>query len=244
VEDGQLRLGFRYVKEVGEVAIASLEAGRAKAPFASLRDFYRKTNLSREVIENLILAGAMDCFSQPKRQLLWELGLLERNGHDNLMLEYPDYQVPLPGMTELEELSAEYKVQGLSARLHPMEVIRKNISRDGVMRSSEILSLFSGTKVRTAGYVVCRQAPVTAKGHVFLTLEDEEGLLNIVLQPGVYHKYRYLVRTEPLLVIEGVVQKREGTLNIVAKHVASLGQERERQQAMYPTPAPKARDFC
>jgi error-prone DNA polymerase len=244
VEEGKLRLGFCYVKEMGEAAIANLEKARTEASFVSLRDFYRRTGLSREAMENLVLAGAMDCFGQPKRQLLWELGILERTGRDHLMLEYPEYQVPLPGMTELEELSAEYKVQGLSARLHPMEVVRKNISRDGVMRSSEILSLFPGTRVRTAGYVVCRQAPITAKGHVFLTLEDEEGLLNIVLKPAVYHKYRYLVRTEPLLVIEGVLQKREGIANIVADHLASLRQEYERQQALCPPPAPKARSFC
>jgi len=113
-----------------------------------------------------------------------------------------------------------------------------------VMRSSEIMPLFTGTKVRTAGYVVCRQAPATAKGHVFLTLEDEEGLLNIVLKPHVYQKYRYLVRTEPLIVVEGILQKREGIINIVAKRLASLKQERERQQALYPPPAPKARNFC
>jgi error-prone DNA polymerase len=244
VEEDKIRLGFRYVKEMGEAAIGNVEEARAKATFGSLRDFYRRTSLSREATENLILAGAMDCFGKQKRQLLWELGILERTGRDHMMLEYPNHQVPLPGMTELEELSAEYKVQGLSARLHPMEVIRKNISRDGVMKSSEILSLFSGTRVRTAGYVVCRQAPMTAKGHVFLTLEDEGGLLNIVLKPGVYQKYRYLVRTEPLLVIEGVLQKREGIANIVADHLASLRQERERQQALCPPPAPKARSFC
>lgn len=97
---------------------------------------------------------------------------------------------------------------------------------------------------RTAGYVVCRQAPGTAKGHVFLTLEDEEGLLNIVLKPHIYQKHRYLVRTEPLLVVEGVFQKREGMANIVAERIAPLRQERERQQALYPPPAPKARSFC
>lgn len=195
-------------------------------------------------MENLILAGAMDSFRKPKRQLLWELGILEQNARDGFMLDYPEYQVPLPSMTELEELSAEYKVQGLSARLHPMQVIRKDISRDGVMKSSEIMSLFPGTRVRTAGYVVCRQAPRTAKGHVFLTIEDEEGLLNIVLKPHVYEKYRYVARTERLLVVEGVLQKREGTINIIAEYLASLRQERERQQAMYPPPAPRARSFC
>jgi len=244
VEEGKIRLGFRYVKEMGETAVANLEAARAKAPFSSLKDFYHRTGLSREAIENLILAAAMDCFGKPKRQLLWELGILEQHGCHGLMLDYPEYQVPLPSMTELEELSTEYKVQGLSARLHPMQVMRKNISRDGIMRSSEILSLFPGTKVRTAGYVVCRQAPRTAKGHVFLTIEDEEGLLNIVLEPHVYEKYRYIVRVEPLLVVEGILQKREGITNIVAEHLACLRQERERQQAMYPTPIPKARSFC
>jgi len=244
IEEGKIRLGFRYVKEVGEKAIASLEEARTGALFSSLRDFYRRTRLNREAIENLILAGAMDSFGKPKRQLLWELGILEQNGRDGLMLDYPEYQVPLPAMTELEELSAEYNVQGLSARLHPMQVIRKSISRDGIMKSSEIMSLFTGTKVRTAGYVVCRQAPRTAKGHVFLTLEDEEGLLNIVLKPHVYQKYRYLVRTKPLLVVEGVLRKREGIINIIAEHLASLGEEHERQQAMYPPPAPKVRNFC
>ncbi len=244
VENGKLRLGFRYVKEMGEASIAELEKVRAETAFALLADFYRRTNLSREVIQNLILAGAMDCFGKPKRQLLWELGILENTGREGLMLSYPDYQVPLPGMTEMEELSAEYKVQGLSARLHPMQVIRKEISRDGVMRSSEIMSLFPGTRIRTAGYVVCRQAPMTAKGHVFLTLEDEEGLTNIILKPHVYQKYRYLVRTAPLMVVEGVLQKRDGIVNIVAERLATLKQERERQQALYPPSAPEAKNFC
>jgi len=244
VENGKLRLGFRYVKEMGEVSITELEKIRDETLFASLADFYRRTNLSREAIENLILAGAMDCFGKPKRQLLWELGILENTGRKGLMLGYPHYQVPLPSMTEMEELSAEYRVQGLSARFHPMQVMRKEISRDGVMRSSEIMSLFPGTRIRTAGYVVCRQAPMTAKGHVFLTLEDEEGLTNIVLKPHVYQKYRYLVRTEPLMVVEGVLQKRDGIVNIVADRLATLKQERERQQALYPPPAPQARNFC
>jgi len=244
VEDGKLRLGFRYVKEMGKAAIAGIEKARAEAPFTSLADFYRRARLSREAAENLILAGAMDSFGRPKRQLLWELGILERTGREGLMLGYPEYRVPLPEMTEMEKLSAEYRVQGLSARLHPMEVIRKEISRDGVMRSSEVLALFPNTRVRTAGYVVCRQAPATAKGHVFLTLEDEDGLLNIVLKPHVYQKYRYLVRTEPLIVVEGVLQKRDGVINIVAERLASLEQERERQQAFYPPPAPKAKSFC
>jgi len=242
VEDGKLRLGFRYVKEMGEAAVARLKRTRSQAPFTSLRDFYLRSELSREAIENLILAGAMDCFGKPKRELLWELGILERQGRHSMMLDLPEeYQVPLPGMTELEEVAAEYKVQGLSARLHPMQVIRNSISRDGVMKSSEVVSLFPGTRVRAAGYVICRQAPRTAKGHVFLTLEDEDGLLNVVLKPAVYQKYRYVARVEPLIVVEGVLQKKEGIANVVAERLIPLKKERERQAAMYP---PRARSFA
>ncbi|MFH1087046.1 MAG: error-prone DNA polymerase, partial [Chloroflexota bacterium] len=234
VEGNNVRLGFRYVSEMGEAATASLEEARAAGPFSSLKDFCRRTGLSREAVENLVLAGAMDCFGKPKRRLLWELGTLEHTPGDRLPLDYPEYDVPLPDMTDLEELSAEYKTQGLSATRHPMQVIRKDISGDGLLRSSQVLALSSGTRVRTAGYVVCRQAPRTAKGYVFLTIEDEDGLLNIVLKPPVYQQHRYLVRTEPLLVIEGVLQTREGIVNILAEHVASLRQERERQSALYP----------
>jgi error-prone DNA polymerase len=241
IEDSSLRLGFRYVKEMGEAAVARLKRARSQAPFTSLRDFYLRSGLSREAIENLVLAGAMDCFGKPKRELLWELGILERLGRHSMMLDLPEeYQVPLPGMTELEEVAAEYKVQGLSARLHPMQVIRNSISRDGVMKSSEVVSLFPGTRVRAAGYVVCRQAPRTAKGHVFLTLEDEDGLLNVVLKPAVYQKYRYVARVEPLIAVEGVLQKKEGIANVVAERLIPLKKERERQAAMYP---PKARSF-
>jgi DNA polymerase III alpha subunit len=96
VEDGRLRLGFRYVKEVGQAAIAEIEKTRAESPFASLADFYQRTNLSREAIENLILAGAMDGFGRPKRQLLWELGILEHSGRGGLMLGYPNIRCPCP----------------------------------------------------------------------------------------------------------------------------------------------------
>ena len=124
-----------------------------------------------------------------------------------------------------------------------MKVLRPGISRDGVLRSSEVMSLFADTRVRTAGYVVCRQAPRTAKGHVFLTLEDEEGLVNVILRPRVYQKYRYVARREPLIVVEGMLQKKDGIVNIVAERLSPLRQERERQQTLYP-PVPKARNFA
>jgi len=243
VEEGGVRLGFRYVKGVGEKAWQRIEEEREKGPFESLKDFYRRTRLEREAIENFILVGAMDCFGIPKRQLLWQLGLILKEGSDRLPLDFADQVVELPQMTPMEEVAIDYRVQGLSCRYHPMQLLRESISRDGVLKSSEIACLFDNTRVKIAGCVVSRQAPSTAKGHVFLTLEDEEGLVNIVLKPRVYEKYRYISRREPLIVVEGTLQKKDGIINIVAERLLPLRQERERQDTIYPALQPRARNF-
>ncbi|HLE02564.1 MAG TPA: OB-fold nucleic acid binding domain-containing protein, partial [Dehalococcoidia bacterium] len=244
VEEGKVRLGFRYVKEMGEAAVTKLEETRKEGPFRSLQNLYQRAELSREATENLILVGALDSFGLPKRRLLWQLGLLEQQGREGLPLALPEYQIALPAFTPMEEVAVDYKVQGLSARCHPMQVLREGICRDGILKSSEIATLFSDSRVRFAGYVVCRQAPGTAKGHVFLTLEDEQGLVNVVLKPHVYEKYRYVARMEPLLVVEGILQKKDGTVNIIAQRLIPLRQESARQGVLYPLPAPKARNFA
>jgi error-prone DNA polymerase len=147
-------------------------------------------------------------------------------------------------MSLTEEIAADYMVQGMSASHHPMEVFRPGISRDGVLRSSEIASLPSDTRVRVAGCVVCRQRPITAKGVVFITIEDEQGLVNVILRPQTYVKYRRIARMEPIIVVEGMLQKRDGIINIVAEHLLPLKDEQERQLSTYQASAPKARNFA
>ena len=242
VENGEIRLGFRYVKEVGEAISARIVAERQRGTFRSLEDFYLRARPSREAVENLILAGAFDAFGQPKRQLLWDLGLImkQKPGSFPFALEKP--KVSLPEMSLLEETAAEYKVQGLSSKYHPMQVFRQQISRDGLLKGSEIASLFHGTSIRTAGYVVARQRPVTAKGVVFLTLEDETGLINIIVRPQVYRKYRRVIKLEPLVVVEGKLQKRDGIANIVAERLMSLRQERQRQNSLTSALSPEPSD--
>ncbi|MBI4188837.1 MAG: DNA polymerase III subunit alpha [Chloroflexi bacterium] len=239
IESGKLRLGFRYVKELGEAAITLMEQTRDKGPFASITDFYKRSKLSSEVIQNLIMVGALDELGKDRRELLWELGLLEKRGREEFLFECPGYQVPLSGMTDWEKVAAEYDIQGLSARVHPMQLLRGNLLTEGLLSSSEALSRPNASTVRIAGYVVCRQAPATAKGHVFLTLEDEKGLLNIVIRPDVYRKYRYTVRTEPLLMIEGELQRRDGISNILATDISPLKHEKDKAEV-----APAARNFC
>ena len=221
VEGGNVRLGFRYVKSVGETAIVDLEQQQANKPFSSLEDVYLRTGLSRDALQNLVMAGAMDGFGKSRRQLLWDLGLLEQRGREGLPMVYACTEVALPAMTRVEEISAEYDMQGLSTGSHPMELFRERVPA-GVLKTAEAASLPAGSNVTVAGYVVCHQMPATSKGHVFLTIEDEEGLMNIVIRPDVYEKYRYVERTEPLMLIRGQVQKRDGVINIIASHLEPL----------------------
>ena len=233
VEDGKIRLGFMYIKEAGKKAVSQIMAERQKGAYLSLEDFYFRTTLERKLTENLILAGAFDSFGYPKRQLLWQLGSLQKRHPGELPLEFRDVKVSLPEFTELEEMKADYEVQGFPLKYHPMQLLRKEISRDGLLKSSEIAQLFPDTQVKMAGYVITRQRPATAKGFAFMTLEDEEGTVNVVVKPRIYERYRQVFRLEPLIVVEGAIQERDGNLNIVANRLTPLRNERERQHVMY-----------
>jgi DNA polymerase III alpha subunit len=225
----RIRLGLMYIKEMGEKAMSQIVAERERGSYHSLEDFYLRTGLERKPMENLILAGAFDSFGHPKRQLLWQLGLLEKKSPGELPLEFCDVRVPLPDFTEIEEMKADYEVQGLSTKYHPMQVLRKDISGDGLRKSSELARLPSDSQVHIAGYVIIRQKPPTAKGFAFMTLEDEDGMVNVVVSPLVYQKYRQVFRLEPLVVVEGATQRRDGQLNIIAERLAPLRHEIQRQ---------------
>jgi error-prone DNA polymerase len=234
IEGGKVRLGFAYIRGMGEKAISQIVIERERMSYLSLEDFYFRTRLERKVVENLILAGAFDSFGLAKRQLLWQIGLLEKKHPGELPLQFGDNRVSLPDLTEVEQMKADYEMQGLSAKYHPMQVLRREISRDGLLKSSEVAQLFPNTRVRIAGYVITRQRPATAKGFAFMTLEDEEGTMNVVVKPSVYERYRQVFKLEPLIVVEGIIQERDGSFNIVADILVPLRNERKRQHAMYP----------
>jgi len=233
VESSKIRLGFMYIKEAGEKAISQVMAERKTAPYLSLEDFYFRTKLERKLAENLILAGAFDSFGCHKRQLLWQLGLLEKKHPGELPLEFRDVKVSLPEIAELEEMKADYEAQGFPLKYHPMQLLRKEISKDGLLKSSEIAQLFPDTQVRMAGYVITRQRPATAKGFAFMTLEDEDGTVNVVVRPRVYQRYRQVFKLELLVVVEGIIQKRDDSLNIIAETLLPIRNERGRQHVMY-----------
>ena len=229
IEGDRIRLGFRYIKEIGEKAMNQTMTERQSAPYVSFDDFYFRVRLARTPMENLILAGAFDSFGCQKRQLLWRLGHLEKNSPRELPLEFGDARVSLPDFTDLEEMQADYEVQGLSTRYHPMHALRKSISGDGLLKSSEAARLPSNARVRVAGYVITRQRPPTAKGFAFLTLEDEEGMMNVIIKPDVYHRYRQIFKLEPLILVQGTIQRQHDILNIIADRLIRPRDEWENQ---------------
>jgi error-prone DNA polymerase len=133
-----------------------------------------------------------------------------------------DEPAPLDEMSGREELLASYGVQGFSVSSHLLDLYRDRLRRSGAIMSSQLARSPSGATVKVGGYNICLQMPPTAKGFAFVTLEDEEGLMNVVLKPDVYRTYRMLVRLEPLLFVEGILEKKDGVVNVIVKKLAPL----------------------
>jgi error-prone DNA polymerase len=143
--------------------------------------------------------------------------------------------VQLPDMTAWERMVADYGLLGLSPSYHPLALLRRDLPTD-VLSAEQVRLSNDGARVRTAGLVVCRQRPGTAKGFVFLLLEDETGLVNVVVRPDLYDTQRSTIRGESYLCIEGTVQLRSGTLNLLAVKATPLNQLTAESTALPRTP--------
>ena len=223
VEHGGIRLGLEYVNGLGEEGSARITEARGERPFADLADFCRRTRLPRRLVEELILAGGMDGWGRERRPLLWELGKL-RYREEELDLPLPDEGVALPPLSRAEALGAEYGILGLSTGEHVMALYRPWLRERGMLSSAELGACPVGRRARVAGLVVVHQAPPTAKGHQFLTLEDEWGLINVIVRPDVVERYARELRGGPILWAEGVVQRRDGVTNLVAERAGAVNE--------------------
>ncbi|MCL4534934.1 MAG: DNA polymerase III subunit alpha [Bacteroidetes bacterium] len=231
-----IRLGFTYVHGLGEAAMERLEEQRKLGPYHSLADFLRRTRLSREAVENLIVVGAMDCFGRPRREMLWEAGVEGRGDGGRTQNSEPRTQNPspithyssppvLPTLTPYEETAAEYSLLGMSPERHAVELFRDHLEENRAVPCDRLADLPSNLVVRVGGLVVCEQAPPTAKGHVFLTLEDETGLANVILRPMVYQHFRKVLQADQMVVVEGVINRQDGITNLMGRKILSLHQE-------------------
>ncbi|MDI6858336.1 MAG: error-prone DNA polymerase [Dehalococcoidia bacterium] len=223
VEDGPegdaVRIGIGYVRGIGGKAAQAVEEERRRnGPYGSVWELMNRTRLPRAAVEDLASVGAFETLAANRRQPMWEAGLVVRPREGRqLPLSLPIEQdtVELSDMTAWERMAAEYVNLGLSPTHHPLAFIRRAL-HEGVVSSKHLDSLSDGSMVELAGLVVCRQHPMTAKGFVFLLLEDEFGLSNVIVKPQLYNECRDIIKTEPLLLVRGRLQRKEGITNILA----------------------------
>ncbi len=240
-----VRLGLHLVKGVGEQHEALLDRERDRGPYTSLADVVERTGLPEETIERLIRTGGLDSLGRPRRELLWQLREVAGSARGRVEgksvraagraqgkrsaaagrpmdLRLPATDAPdLPALTEPERLGDAYGVIGLDARHQVISLFRPALDRLGAVPNGALADRRPGP-VRLAGLVVTRQHPMTAKGTVFLALEDETGMVNVTLWPDTWARLRGVVRRHALLLVDGDLQRESSVVNVIAREVRSL----------------------
>jgi error-prone DNA polymerase len=224
LEDGELRLGYNYVRHIGAAGLARLPSALAGGPFSSVVDFWARTGLDVRAMADLARVGAFDCFGPSRQQVLWDLPLLQEEAQallgQRILLREPDAAADLPEPDERDMAQAEQEVLGVSSGAHPFRFVRPLLP-SSILAAQALRFVPAGRMVWVAGFAVCRQRPSTAKGFVFLTLEDETGMSNVIVRPPLYERERGLVR-RPLVVVEGVMQREGRALNLIARRFVAV----------------------
>jgi error-prone DNA polymerase len=234
LEEGEVRLGLAYVRGLRAAAASRIEEEREAAPFASLQDFVDRTGLKRDEQRMLAEVGALNGFGLTRRSALWQVEKAGRPRGPLFRDEEPEEDAsPVPEMGFTERLTSDLAGTGLSVGRHPVSLFRPELFERGVRRASELPGLADGDFVRVAGAVICRQRPGTAKGFLFLTLEDETGLVNVIVRPDLFLRERATLVGAAFLEIGGVLQAKDG-LSVRAVAI---------REALAGAPATPAREF-
>ena len=215
-----LRMGIGSVRAVGTDLAEAIAAGR---PYDSIEDLQRRVDPGRPAMEALATAGAFACFDAERREALWTAGALAATGPDRLGgVVTGTVPPPLPAMDEVTEARADLWATGVSPDGHPTRFVRDQLAADGVVTALDLRTVADGARVLVAGVVTHRQRPHTAGGVTFVNLEDETGLVNVIVSPGCWVRYRDVVTTSAL-VVRGRVEAVEGVVNVVAERIEPLG---------------------
>ena len=213
-----VRLGYRNIKGIGGANWKRLDAEIEKGAYASLWDFWRRTHLAREAIENLIQVGAFTFTGLHERELIWQLGTFYQplGSREPLQLSFAADAVPLREMTAEERVVADLILTGIAVRGRSMDLIADQL-HEGIAPSHLVQEMAAGTPVTVAGLVAVRQAPQTAKGFVFHTLEDYSGHVNVITRPNLVARYRSLIESAPALIVHGHIERQERAVNVIAE---------------------------
>ncbi|MDQ2979496.1 MAG: error-prone DNA polymerase [Acidobacteriota bacterium] len=213
-EAGGVRIGLRYVQGLREATGKRIESEQARAPFAGVEELAARCGLRPDELERLAHAGALAGFGRTRRAALWQVAKVARPAGP-LFEELPaDDPSPLPEMSPEEETAADYAATQMTTGPHLVEHWRERLRAQGILSAGQLAALPDGTRVKTAGAVIVRQRPGTAKGFVFLTLEDETGMCQAIVRPDLFRANRSVIVGSGTLIVEGRLQKEDGTLSV------------------------------
>src|SRR5437667_4228855 len=239
IDDNTFRLGFcvvngfrqEHAEELVRLRLATASPSGG-GQFDSLDDFKRRVSLSKEELRTLAELGALNCFTDHRRAAMWKV---EETIHDDLVrgasrtgvgLAVEDANLaasPLLPMTMPERVRADYETMNLTAGPHPMKLLRERLPH--IWRAIDLSKAKQGATVQIAGNVICRQRPGTAKGFVFVSLEDETGVSNAIVDPDLFERFRLLITEEDFLVIEGEVQNSDNVVLIKTRNIRPLAHD-------------------
>jgi error-prone DNA polymerase len=214
-----MRMGLRYVRGLRErVGRAIVEAREARA-FGSTHDLARRARLDRDELETLAAIGALAPLGGTRRTNLWTVAAPHPGP---LFTDPPREPGPLSEMTDVERLAADYAGTSVTLGRHPMALRRAALRARGVLSARELSAVQDGAKVQVAGSVIVRQRPGTAKGFVFLSLEDETGIANVIVTPPIFARHRLALVSEPYLLVDGIAQRQDGVISVRARRAQGL----------------------
>ncbi|ANP44874.1 error-prone DNA polymerase [Candidatus Viadribacter manganicus] len=247
-----MRLGYRQAQGLKEAEMRQLVANRGVG-YDSVRDVWLRSGLPPSTIERLADLDGFRSLGLDRRDALWAArGLNRVGGQEDLPLfecgadrtREPDFD--LPSMALGEHIVEDYRTIGLSLKAHPAAMLRDELAARRVIKSEDLTQIRNGDRVRVAGLVLVRQRPGTASGVIFMTLEDETGIANIVVWPKLFEQYRREVLGGRLVAIDGPVQSESGVIHVIAERVhdytpllAKLSASGERLDASGPTDEPR-----
>lgn len=218
-----LRLGFRLVHGVGEEEATKIMQGRKDGPYRSMDDVARRAQIKKGTLSKLSAADAFQSLELNRRQALWNALVPREEGplfHD----PDEDDAAPLPLLKESEEVVADYRTVGLTLRKHPVSFMRPSLERLRVFASAELPSLNNDTFVKVAGLVLIRQQPGTAKGIRFITLEDETGIVNLIVRQEIWNRYRRMAVRASSLLATGRLQIHGIIIHVLVSKLEDLSQ--------------------
>jgi error-prone DNA polymerase len=223
-----LRMGLRYVRGLREEAAQALVRERLTIPFTSVHDLTRRVpELRKDELTTLAEIGALNSIQSKiplhRRDALWQVERAVR-ASGPLLEQYPELDSPSPlePMNQEERLVADFHGTGLTVGPHPMAYRREWLNAMGIRRASDLRDIPNGKRLRIGGCVIVRQRPGTAKGFVFLSLEDETGVANAIITPDLFHRNRLLLASEKFLAIEGILQNQDNVISVKAERVQPL----------------------